>query len=333
MRLVSWAATDTGKKRDHNEDSFLVDEKLNLYAVADGMGGHQGGGHASKLACDVLWREITETGGDYAAAAARLLGAPKERSVGRSTEELIALAEGPTMDGIGEDDTLDGTELTPRSASEAVRAGRGFAVPETRPVEPLDANNLAEDDETVPGGPAVPSAAIIMARAARTAGHEIYDAAQETAELQGMGTTLSAIIFDDGHLHFVHAGDSRVYMFRDGKLRQLSEDHSWIWEQIKSGAMSEAEAKASKFRHIITRSVGFEREIEVDTGGVAVQAGDCFLLCSDGMSNYVENDELERILTTTWYRRAPRLLIDIANDRGGDDNITVVLVYAANDDS
>jgi protein phosphatase len=146
-----------------------------------------------------------------------------------------------------------------------------------------------------------------------------------------MGTTLSALVYDRGHMHYAHAGDSRAYLFRDGKLRQLTEDHSWIWEQIKSGAMTEAEARTSKFRHIITRSVGFERELEVDTGGIAVQAGDCFLLCSDGMSNYIENEELERILDTTWFRRTPQFLIDIANDRGGDDNITVVIVFVAND--
>jgi serine/threonine protein phosphatase PrpC len=71
----------------------------------------------------------------------------------------------------------------------------------------------------------------------------------------------------------------------------------------------------------------------MDSRGVAVDPGDCFLLCSDGMSNYVENDELERILATTWYRKVPKLLIELANERGGDDNITVVVVYAANDAS
>jgi protein phosphatase len=100
---------------------------------------------------------------------------------------------------------------------------------------------------------------------------------------------------------------------------------------VRSGNMTEAEAKESKFRHVITRSVGFERDVDVDSRGIAVEAGDCFLLCSDGMSNYVDNSELERILASTWYRRAPQALIDLANQRGGDDNITVVVVMTAND--
>jgi protein phosphatase len=315
MRLVSWSKTDTGKKRDHNEDSFLADDGLRLYAVADGMGGHQGGGHASKLALEVLRREVEVTGGDFAAAAAALVGsAPR---VGRNTDQLPAIDDADTVqEQIGDDDTLDGSEIETPSTP---RAGAG---PGTQRVG---------EEETQPSPVTLSPAEIVMARAAKRAGEEIYDTAQTQPELQGMGTTLSALVYDRGHMHYAHAGDSRAYLFRDGKLRQLTEDHSWIWEQIKSGAMTEAEARTSKFRHIITRSVGFERELEVDTGGIAVQAGDCFLLCSDGMSNYIENEELERILDTTWFRRTPQFLIDIANDRGGDDNITVVIVFVAND--
>jgi serine/threonine protein phosphatase PrpC len=145
-----------------------------------------------------------------------------------------------------------------------------------------------------------------------------------------MGTTLTAALVHGGRAHLVHAGDSRCYMFRDGQLRQLTDDHSWIAEQLRSGQISEAEAKSSKFRHVITKSIGFEREIEADMKSVPVSAGDCFLLCSDGMSNYVEHGELERIVAMTWYRRLPETLIELANSRGGDDNITVVVGLVAN---
>ena len=94
--------------------------------------------------------------------------------------------------------------------------------------------------------------------------------------------------------------------------------------------MSEAEARASKFRHVITKSIGFERDTEADMKTVPVTTGDCFVLCSDGMSNYVEHGELERIVAMTWYRRLPQTLIELANDRGGDDNITVVVGVVAN---
>ena len=176
-----------------------------------------------------------------------------------------------------------------------------------------------------------PPALVVLRAAARTAGHAIYDAALQDAGLRGMGTTLTAMMYADDRMHVVHAGDSRCYLFRDGALRQLTEDHSWIAEQVRSGNMTEAEARESKYRHVITRSVGFERDVEVDARGVAVEAGDCYLLCSDGMSNYVEHAELERVLLSTWYRRAPAALVDLANQRGGDDNITVVMVMLANE--
>jgi protein phosphatase len=307
MRLVSWSATDTGRKRDHNEDSFLADEELGLFAVADGMGGHQGGGHASKLALDVMRREVRRAGRDFANAASVIAMSVRPRKkIGRSTEPMESMVNDPTMDG-------DLVEVDPK-AQVVVRGP-----------------NVKSDEQTAPIEDPLPAAERVMASAARLAGQEIYEAAQDDSNLQGMGTTLTAIVHHDGKMHYAHAGDSRIYLFRDGKLRQLTDDHSWIWEQIKAGAMTEAEAKTSKFRHIITRSVGFERDISVDTGAVDVQAGDCFLLCSDGLSNYVETQELERILATTWFRRAPQLLIDLANDRGGDDNITVVVVFAAND--
>lgn len=300
MRLLCWAATDTGRKRDHNEDSFLVDDTLRLYAVADGMGGHQGGGHASKLALEVMQRELATVGGNFAGAAAEIIG----RSRGLAAARIDP--EEPTIEDI---DAM-GDTLPPLERRKTER-------PHDAPTDP--ALGLVQPVE------------LVMTSAAQRAGAEIFDTAQQDAALQGMGTTLTACCFVDGVMHYVHAGDSRVYLFRGDEIRQVTEDHSWIWEQIKAGAMTEEEAKTSQFRHIITRSVGFEREVDVDAGGVRVKAGDAFVLCSDGMSNYVDAAELQRVLRSTWLRRAPQLLIDIANDRGGDDNITVVVIYAAND--
>jgi protein phosphatase len=146
-----------------------------------------------------------------------------------------------------------------------------------------------------------------------------------------MGTTMTSLWFHGGRAYLAHVGDSRAYLFRDGRAQQLSDDHSWVSEQVRAGMMSEEEARESKFRHIITRSVGFERDVLVDGAAIPVQAGDCYLICSDGLSNYVEGDELARLMTSRFYREVPRLLVELANDRGGDDNITVVLVHVAND--
>jgi serine/threonine protein phosphatase PrpC len=297
MKIIAWAKTDTGRKRDHNEDSYLVSSDLRLFAVADGMGGHQGGETASRLAVQVVQRRVAASIEDLASAARQLItNRARERS--RRTQPM---------------------QIDPASRARLSRADTASELEAGAP------------DDTVPNLAPPSPAATVMQEAAREACYSIFDAALEDPNLRGMGTTLTAMLYDGGRMHLVHAGDSRAYLFRDGKLEQLTEDHSWIWEQVKSGHMSLEEAKESKFRHIITRSVGFERDVEVDSRGVGVDPGDCFLLCSDGMSNYVENEELERILATTWYRRVPRFLIDLANERGGDDNITVVAVYVSNE--
>ncbi len=290
MRLLAWARTDTGRKRDHNEDNHLVDEALGLFAVADGMGGHQGGEHASRLALHVVRQRLLASRADLRDAARRIEH-ERTRELFRTTEPVNAL-----------EDTGDHWPAA------------------------------AMDPPTVPMvDGAAPPALTVMKAAARDAGHAIFDAALQDSSLRGMGTTLTAMLYDTGRMYVVHAGDSRLYLFRDGVLRQVTEDHSWIAEQIRAGNLTEEEAKESKYRHVITRSVGFEREVDVDGLGVAVEPGDCFLLCSDGMSNHVENGELERIMATTWYRRTPQYLIDLANSRGGDDNVTIVVVCVSND--
>ncbi len=285
VRLWAWGQSDPGKKRERNEDSYLVDPALGVMAVADGMGGHQGGATASRMAVELLARELNDAQGDFDAAVRRT----RELSV-RRTEEMpiVPIDEAPT-------------------------------VPHTDEARP------------VAGAAAIFSPALELMRSiVRRASSGIYEAAFEKPELRGMGTTLTAVLIHSGKAHLVHAGDSRCYMFRDGQLRQLTDDHSWIAEQLRSGSISEAEARASKFRHVITKSIGFERDIDADLKSVPVSPGDCFLLCSDGMSNYVEHGELERIVAMTWYRRLPQQLIELANDRGGDDNITVVVGLVAN---
>jgi serine/threonine protein phosphatase PrpC len=220
----------------------------------------------------------------------------------------------------------------------AVKKQKDAAVRVTEEMEAVaESSDLAptipgSDEVMMPGGAAMifSPALELMRGIVRRASGSIFEAAWQKPELRGMGTTLTALLVHGGKAHVVHAGDSRCYMFRDGQLRQLTDDHSWISEQLKAGAISEAEAKTSKFRHVITKSIGFERDTDADLKSVPVTPGDCFLLCSDGMSNYVEHGELERIMAMTWYRSLPQRLIELANDRGGDDNITVVVGLVSN---
>ncbi|MCP4447471.1 MAG: serine/threonine-protein phosphatase [Myxococcales bacterium] len=173
-------------------------------------------------------------------------------------------------------------------------------------------------------------ATTVMRLAAQKASHEVFREATRDPALEGMGTTMTAILYEGDRMHMVHAGDSRADLFRDGRIRQLTDENSWTAEPVRRVLMTEAEANESQFRHVITRSIGYEREVDVDSSGVVVQAGDCFLLCSDGLSNFVQEAELRDIVERCWYHNLPQTLVDLANARGGDGNITVVVVYAAN---
>jgi len=296
VKLISWALSDVGSKRDHNEDSVLADDRLGLYAVADGMGGHQGGDRASQMAVEIVREKIGEVK-DYDDAARRIF----ERERAEGLLPAYPIAPVPAL-GNGERD---------------------------QPTMPPSSELLTDPD--ILARP--PAAAAVLHAAARSAGRDIFDAAQHNPELAGMGTTLTALLFHGDRAYVTHVGDSRGFLFRDGHIEQLTEDHSWVAEQVRAGIMTEAEAAESGFKHIITRSVGFERDVDLDLLSVAVLPGDCYLLCSDGMSNYVSTEELGRLLTSTYYRQCPQLLVDLANERGGDDNITVVVVSVANDKS
>ena len=141
-----------------------------------------------------------------------------------------------------------------------------------------------------------------------------------------MGTTCISLLVHGDHAIVGHVGDSRAYLIRDGQVWQLSEDHSLVNEQVRAGLLTEEEAKHSRLKNIITRSVGFEEDVLVDVVGVETRSGDKFLLCSDGLSNLIDTDEIRDAVVRTDVAQVPDLLIQLANSRGGDDNITVVAV-------
>jgi serine/threonine protein phosphatase PrpC len=240
--------TDVGLRRQHNEDSFLVNPELGLYVVCDGMGGHAGGETASRLAVLTVERELV---------SARLR----------------------------EDNPFRGTSTLEES--------------------PL-AGALRESIEA--------ACAVV------------FQQSREHAELQGMGTTCIALLIKDEQAIIGHVGDSRAYLVRKGQAYQLTEDHSLVNEQVRAGLLTPEEAQRSKLKNVITRSVGFEEDVLVDLLGLATEAGDKLLLCSDGLSNLVSMDEIRDALLQHPIEEVPGALIDLANQRGGDDNATVIAV-------
>ena len=239
MRLSSFAVTDVGRTRAGNEDSYFCGRTV--FAVADGLGGHQGG--------------------EVASAAA--------------VEPLAA---------------LDGREFAePGEAAEALAAAIG------------EGN------------------AAILERAAGDPG------------LWGMGTTVTAAaLAGERHLQLAHVGDSRAYLLRDGSLEQLTTDHTVVGELVRRGRLTPEQAAIHPERSILTRAVGLDPRVPVDTPDpVELRDGDQVLLCSDGLTEAVDDDRIAELLSAGADGEAAcRSLIDAANAAGGPDNITVVLLRA-----
>jgi len=161
--------------------------------------------------------------------------------------------------------------------------------------------------------------------AIRLAGKRIFEKAKEEPELKGMGTTCLALLIDSGNAFIAHVGDSRGYVVRDGRIEQLTEDHSLVNEKIKAGLITPEQAKTHKLKNIITRSLGYMEDVEIDIQVRALRRGDNFVLCSDGLSNLVETGEIGETVLDFGCQEAARRLIETACERGGDDNVTVVI--------
>jgi protein phosphatase len=205
-----------------------------------------------------------------------------------------------------------------RSPMFAVADGMGGAqageIASSLAVEAL--NELAEDgidfDELVEG--------------VREANRRIFHMAREDRTRAGMGTTLTAALVHDGIVSIAHVGDSRAYRMRGEELAQLTDDHSLVAELERHGKLTAAEARVHPQRSMILRALGIGEEVEVDTYELEVNAGDVYLLCSDGLSGLVHDEVIDEVLSSAdTLGRAAVELIEIANIAGGPDNITTVL--------
>lgn len=243
-----WPVTDVGRVRNVNEDSFLVDKKLNLFVVCDGMGGHAAGEVASQLASR-FFRD--------AVAASREMLDDFERGTGTVTREDILQ---------------------------------------------------------------------MLQRAVQEACAKVHAEGQKDDTKRGMGTTLTALMVIGSRGFIAHVGDSRVYLVRDGQVHQLSEDHSLINELLKRGRLTKDQIDKVQYKNAVTRAVGVYESVEADTLDFDVLGGDRYLLCSDGLHGYFKTPEFAQYFVTAPDESISQTLVDVANERGGKDNITSLLV-------
>jgi serine/threonine protein phosphatase PrpC len=166
-----------------------------------------------------------------------------------------------------------------------------------------------------------------LASAIHLANRKVFETAASNPEQQGMGATLVAARIDGPRLSIAHVGDSRAYLLRAGSMDQLTADHSLVAEKVRVGILTPQEADASELQSVLTRAVGTNSSVEVDTDEQALLVGDVVLLCSDGLTRMVTDPEIASLLlTSTSAQESADRLVDLANDNGGVDNATVIVL-------
>jgi protein phosphatase len=248
LKVVVGAASDPGRLRTNNEDSYAVLQRPGLPAgldailvVADGMGGHQAGEVASQII----------------------------------VEEFR----------------------------------RSFATPADR-TQPIELDRDWRQD---------------LERTILTANDDVREQAALVPEHLGMGSTVVAVAIAGPRLYLGNVGDSRAYLISDARIYQLSHDHSWVAEQVRAGVLGEGEARHHPRKNVLTRAVGAVPAVEVDVSAFELAPGDFVILCTDGLTNVVDDDELVHAVESRPPSEAAPWLIDLANQRGAPDNVTVVI--------
>ncbi len=234
-KVLSHGESITGKKRENNEDSFLMLQPYNLFLVADGMGGHQAG----EVASSIIKKTIEE-----------------------NYENL--------------------KDLEPKKRLEEI---------------------------------------------VRICNSKVIERAQQKIHLKGMGSTLTCLLIEEEMYYVAHVGDSRAYLFRDNKLRQITEDHSLIQAQIKAGYLTEEQGKQSRLKHILMKSIGGKAEVAPDIKEDKIKIGDIFLLSTDGFHGELEEEEIKNLLLLPDdLDKKVKSMVDFANEKDGSDNITILVV-------
>lgn len=241
-KVLSYGESITGKKRENNEDSFLLLKDYNLFLVADGMGGHQAGEVASSIVRKTIEENYEQL---------------KNIEPYKRLEEIVKMSN-----------------------------------------------------------------------------EKVVERAQQKNYLKGMGSTLTILLFEDENYYVAHVGDSRAYLFRNEKLKQITEDHSLIQAQIKAGYLTEEQGRQSRLKHILMRSIGGKTEVLPDIKTDKIQIGDIFLLSTDGFHGELEEEEIiNLLLLPDKLNNKVKNMLDFANEKDGSDNITIVLAKIEADEN
>lgn len=238
--LKTFSITDIGRRRKVNQDFVYSSEQPvgnlpNLFLVADGMGGHNAGDYASRLAVETI-------------------------------------------------------------------VEKSRRLPASEPVS-------------------------ILGEAIRSANTLVRERARGAAELKGMGTTVVAAVVSGSELYAANVGDSRLYLINSGEMRQITRDHSWVEEMVRRGGIGKDEARNHPDKNIITRAVGAEESVRIDFFQIPIREGDTVLMCTDGLTNMLEDEEIRMILDGARdIVEKAQGLVGAANERGGRDNISVILI-------
>ena len=247
-KLQCVGQTDTGRVREHNEDTIAFDGDMGLMVLADGMGGYNAGEVASGIAVKTIVNLVREA---------------VEREDLRIPDKSTGLSR----------------------------------------------------------------SSIILRDAIHRANKIIYQTARTQPQCEGMGTTVVGALFFDNRVSIAHVGDSRLYRIRSNKLDQVTLDHSLLQELVDRGFYSPEEAQRAANKNYVTRALGVEPGVEVEIQEEAVHKGDFYVLCSDGLSDMVEDDDIHLTVSTFGANldAVAKHLIQLANDNGGKDNISVVM--------
>ena len=250
-KLTFVGQTDTGRVREHNEDTIASDVDVGLLVLADGMGGYNAGEVASGIAVKTITNLVRE---------------------GLAREDLASIDRATGL---------------------------------SRP-------------------------SIVLRDAITRANKIIYQTARSQAECEGMGTTVVAALFYDNRISIAHVGDSRLYRQRGSQISQVTMDHSLLQELVDRGFYSPEEAQRAANKNYVTRALGVEPQVEVEVQEHPVDKGDIFILCSDGLSDMVEDEDIRLTISTFGANldTVAKQLIQLANENGGRDNVSVVLAQA-----